>query len=134
MVSFGKSLRTMTVATIVATSMAITIAVSGCGTDTPPPANTTNGTGPTTALIGDPSRGMQLFQQNCSGCHSTGTDTIVGPGLANLYSRSSLPNGNPVTTQNVMNWIQTGGGEMPSFAQLSAQDRADLAAYLKTLK
>ncbi|WDL99990.1 cytochrome c [Alicyclobacillus cycloheptanicus] len=95
---------------------------------------TINQNGNQQVLIGDPAKGQQLFQQNCASCHSTGTETIFGPGLKGLFSKSSLPNGQPVTVANVEAWIQTGGGNMPSFAQLSDQDRADLAAYLKTLK
>ncbi|MCL6444114.1 MAG: cytochrome c [Alicyclobacillus sp.] len=102
----------------------------GCGTS----PSTQNTTGSKQVLIGDPAKGQQLFQQNCASCHSTGTETIFGPGLKGLFSKSSLPNGQTVTVANVEAWIQTGGGNMPSFAQLSDQDRADLVAYLKTLK
>lgn len=104
----------------------------GCGMSGSP--STQNASGSQQALFGDPAKGQQLFQQNCASCHSTGTETIFGPGLKGLFSKSSLPNGQPVTVANVEAWIQTGGGNMPSFTQLSAQDRADLAAYLKTLK
>ncbi len=86
-----------------------------------------------TAATGNPTKGQTLFTQNCSGCHSTGTDTKVGPGLKNLFARSALPNGKQVTEQNIEGWITTGGGSMPAFPQLSDQDKADLAAYLKTL-
>lgn len=115
------------------------LALGGCG-QSPAPSQaplTANGSGANGAapkLIGDANAGMKLFQQSCATCHSTGTQRIVGPGLQGLYAKSSLPNGQPVNEVNVMQWIKTGGGGMPSFAQLSNQDRANLAAYLKTLK
>lgn len=32
-------------------------------------------------------KGSVLFKQNCSVCHSTGTETVTGPGLSNVISR-----------------------------------------------
>ncbi len=86
-----------------------------------------------TAAAGDATKGQTLFTQNCAACHSTGTDTKVGPGLKGLFSKSALPNGKPVNEKNIEEWISTGGGPMPSFPQLSDSDRANLAAYIKTL-
>ncbi|MEE8045703.1 MAG: c-type cytochrome, partial [Dehalococcoidia bacterium] len=41
---------------------------------------------------GDATAGQELFTGNsiraCSGCHSTGSDKIVGPGLAGVYDRA----------------------------------------------
>ncbi|QSO46455.1 c-type cytochrome [Alicyclobacillus mengziensis] len=112
--------------------------VVGCGTSGG--ANATNnasGNGntsqPAATLTGDATQGVRLFQQSCSMCHSTGTNTVVGPGLQGIMNKSKLPNGKPVTDENVMNWIRTGGGGMPGFPQLTNQQRADIVAYLKTL-
>ena len=120
--------------------LAIAVAgfVVGCGTSGG--ANATNnasGSGntsqPTATLTGDATQGVKLFQQSCSMCHSTGTNTVVGPGLKGIMNKSKLPNGQSVTEDNVMNWIRTGGGGMPGFPQLTNQQRADIVAYLKTL-
>ncbi|MCL6453377.1 MAG: cytochrome c [Alicyclobacillus sp.] len=86
-----------------------------------------------TAVAGNAANGVKLFQQNCSMCHSTGSNTVVGPGLANVFDKKTLPNGKAMNDQDVMDWIRTGGGGMPGFPQLSDQQRADLVAYLKTL-
>jgi len=129
------------------TGLAMVAFLAGCGNPGSGPASTGSGggagatpgssngsaTGQTATATGDVKVGMQLFQKNCSMCHSTGSNRIVGPGLANLYSRKSLPNGQAVTDDNVTNWIRSGGGGMPGFPQLSDQQRADLVTYLKTL-
>jgi mono/diheme cytochrome c family protein len=117
---------------VIGVCLTTAIFVIGCGASESSSGQNTNGS--QQVLIGDPAKGQQLFQQNCASCHSTGTKTIFGPGLKGLFSKSSLPNGQSVTVSNVEQWIQTGGGNMPSFAQLSNQDRADLVAYLKKLK
>ncbi|QSO52218.1 cytochrome c [Alicyclobacillus curvatus] len=120
--------------------LAIAIAgfVVGCGTSggTNSAANTstTGNASPSSAtLTGDATQGVKLFQQSCAMCHSTGTNTVVGPGLKGIMTKSTLPNGQAVTNDNVTNWIRTGGGGMPGFPQLTNQQRADIVAYLKTL-
>jgi mono/diheme cytochrome c family protein len=74
--------------------------------------------------------GVQLFEQNCSVCHSLTSETIVGPGLAGLFDRDSLPNGNPVNDENLQEWIRVGGGAMPGF-RLPDDQLAALIAFLK---
>jgi cytochrome c len=74
--------------------------------------------------------GTQVFDQNCSGCHALTTQRVVGPGLAGLFSVSSLPNGQSFSEANLANWIRTGGRGMPGFP-LSDQQMAALVAYLK---
>ncbi len=125
-------MKTANMLPVVGACLIMGIFLFGCGTSGSPSTQNTNET--RQVLVGNPSTGIHLFQQYCSSCHSTGTETIFGPGLKGLFSKSSLPNGQPVTVSNVEEWIETGGGNMPSFAELSPQDRADLAAYLKTLK
>lgn len=107
--------------------------VAGCGGGG---TSSTGGSNPSTSTVaaGNAQNGMQIFQKNCSSCHSSGSNTVVGPGLATVYQKSTLPNGQKVTDDNVANWIRTGGGGMPGFPQLSDQDRADLVAYIKSLK
>lgn len=83
---------------------------------------------------GDAAKGKTLFEQ-CSGCHATDSDeVIVGPSLKGLFKRAKLKNGKPVTDANVRDMINSGGNGMPPFGDsLSAQDKSDIIAYLKTL-
>lgn len=90
------------------------------------------------ADAGDPKKGKDIFEQNCDVCHNAdSTDTKVGPGLKGLFKKDNLtsdPN-KKVTDANVMDIINKGSpAGMPGFEdQLSAQQRADVLAYLKTL-
>lgn len=83
---------------------------------------------------GDAAKGKMDFEQ-CSGCHAVDSDeTIVGPSLKGLFKRKTLKNGKPVNEANVKDMISTGGNGMPPFGDsLSAQDKSDIVAYLKTL-
>lgn len=97
---------------------------------------------------GDAQRGQEVFGQ-CTPCHTTTKDVLVGPGLAGMFSASGpvlpkgvdynglLPNGKERSEANVAEWIRTGGtgriGYMPSH-NLTDQQMADLMAYLRTLK
>ncbi len=98
--------------------------------------------------LGDPVRGKNLFIP-CSGCHSTSTEVLLGPGLAGLFSAQGpvlpegvdynglLPNGKERSEENVAEWIRSGGagsiGYMPPH-NLDDQQMADLLAFLRTLK
>ena len=69
----------------------------------------------------------------CSGCHSTGTDKRVGPGLAGISAR-----GDDFIRESIVDpsaAIADGFQDiMPkTFAGLNESDLADLVAYLKTL-
>jgi cytochrome c2 len=86
--------------------------------------------------------GEQLFSANgCTACHSTGEDTIIGPGLSGVYVRAGER-----TALDVDGYIEQSirepdvfvvdgfiAGLMPSFDELSASEITDLIAYLKTL-
>jgi cytochrome c len=102
------------------------------------------------AASGDPAKGQQLFTSTgCAGCHTTGDQKLVGPGLAGLFKPGgpklpggvdyggNLPNGKPIDDQNVKDWIKTGGvgkiGQMPGHTTLTPEQMTDLVAYLKTL-
>lgn len=85
---------------------------------------------------GSPEKGNELFDEQCSSCHfATSVDSKVGPGLKLLFAREKLQSsGKAVTDANVLEKIEKGGGKMPPFKDtLSADDKADLIAYLKTL-
>ena len=69
----------------------------------------------------------------CSSCHSTGTDKVVGPGLAGVgskgddYIRESIIDPGAVTVEGFADIMPK------TFASLKESDIADLVAYLKTL-
>jgi cytochrome c oxidase subunit 2 len=93
---------------------------------------------------GDPvALGGQLFASNgCSGCHSTGSDTRVGPGLAGIGERAGARvsglNADQYITQSLREpqaYLAEGIAtvQMPTFSNLSQQEVDALIAYLKTL-
>lgn len=83
---------------------------------------------------GDAAKGKQVFEQ-CSVCHNVDTDEKkMGPSLKGLYKHATLKNGKKVTDKNVLAQINAGGNGMPAYEDmLSAQEKADVIAYLKTL-
>ncbi len=113
-------------------------------------------TSPETTVVqasGDAARGEQVFNQGCQACHTTTTEMKVGPGLAGLFEPGgpelpagvdyggNLPDGEPITEENVKAWIRTGGqgeiGTMPpngGISNLTEHDLDDLVAYLQTLE
>jgi len=83
-----------------------------------------------------PGRGENIYYFKCWMCHNKYT-LAENPGvpLGNLYKRSTLLSGDPVTDENVAAAIKNGNPLMPSFrTSLSDSDIADVIAYLKTPK
>ena len=81
-------------------------------------------------------RGKTVFAQNCSGCHfSDSREAKVGPGLAGLFDRETLPvSGRPVSEETVRHQFEDPYKNMPRLADdLSKQQIEDVIAYLKTL-
>lgn len=86
-------------------------------------------------LVGDAARGQQRFtREGCSNCHSTGSDRVVGPGLAGIgdrgddaYIRESITDADATIVDGYSNL-------MADFSRLNRQTVEDLIAYLKTLK
>ena len=83
-------------------------------------------------------RGETVFtgSSGCSGCHSTGSDALVGPGLADLSSRStdaeiheSITDPGAVVVESFPDSV------MPQIFEstLSSDELNDLIAYLKSL-
>jgi cytochrome c oxidase cbb3-type subunit 3 len=74
----------------------------------------------------DPDRGKSLFEQNCSTCHGIDAAGEEGPDLHGV-PRS-------LGDAAVKNIIQHGirGTAMPGFFDLSANDAADIVAFLRT--
>lgn len=87
---------------------------------------------PTTAgSTADPVQvGSREFQQNCAGCHNLTAEAKVGPGLAGLFDKVRLPNGNPVTEEDLKDWIVSGGGGMPGIP-LTEEQLTAVVAFLK---
>jgi cytochrome c2 len=86
------------------------------------------------AADGDAKKGEAAFD-NCAVCHNAdSTDAKIGPGLKGLFKREKLVNGKPMNDANVKALITDGSGAMPPFADsISADDKDNLIAYLKTL-
>ncbi|HLH40264.1 MAG TPA: cytochrome c [Bryobacteraceae bacterium] len=84
---------------------------------------------------GDAAKGKEVFDSNCSVCHNAdSTEKKMGPGLKGLFKRSKLANGKPMNEANVRAQINEGGGGMPAYSDmLSAEEKDNLIAYLKTL-
>ncbi len=75
-------------------------------------------------------QGQVVFAGQCARCHNLTEEAKVGPGLAGLWEREALPNGNPFSEENLKEWIRTGGGAMPGFADLSESDLDSLVLFL----
>jgi len=86
------------------------------------------------ARAGDPEKGKEVFEQ-CSVCHNAdSTEKKMGPGLKGLFKKEKMVNGKKPTEENVRAIINAGGNGMPGYEDLlTAEERDDLLAYLKTL-
>lgn len=82
---------------------------------------------------GDAAKGKAVFEQ-CSVCHNAdSTEVKMGPGLKGLFKRK-LNDGKPATDATVGAKINAGGNGMPAYKDLlSAAEKANVIAYLKTL-
>ena len=82
----------------------------------------------------DPAKGKEVFEQ-CAVCHNVDNDEKkMGPSLKGLFKKKTLQNGKPVNEANVLGQINAGGNGMPGYSDmLSADDKANLMAYLHTL-
>lgn len=86
------------------------------------------------AQKGDATKGKEVFEQ-CSVCHNADSDEKkMGPALKGLFKREKLSNGKKLNEESVRGLINTGGNGMPAYEELlSAEERDNLLAYLKTL-
>jgi len=84
---------------------------------------------------GEATKGKGLFERDCATCHpAASTEKKLGPGLKGLFKKRKLQNGQRPTEANVRARVEKGGGGMPSYKELlSAEEKAGLLAYLKTL-
>jgi mono/diheme cytochrome c family protein len=79
--------------------------------------------------------GSVIFQKHCAGCHySDKTETKMGPGLKGLFRLDKLPvSGKPVTEANVVDQLTSPVGDMPSFPELTDEEKKALVGYLRAL-
>jgi cytochrome c551/c552 len=79
--------------------------------------------------------GASLFKDKCSGCHfSDKEEKKVGPSLKNILKKAKLPSsGRTANFENILKQLKSPILSMPAFPSLSAQELADLKAYLKSL-
>jgi cytochrome c len=84
---------------------------------------------------GDVAKGKAIFDEKCALCHDANTtDKKMGPGLKGLFKRPKLATtGKATSDATVWEKVSTGGNGMPPFGDLSAGDKANLLAYLKSL-
>jgi len=80
-------------------------------------------------------KGLELFQDKCSFCHSiVKDDKSVGPSLFNLMKKKQLDSiKKPPTTANIFIQLKNPVKEMPSFDCLSDEELSLLLAYLNTI-
>ena len=118
---------------------------AGGGAPTAVPTSTPSDSGPTATPSGpDTSAGETVFNSSgCSGCHSTGANTVVGPGMAGIGTTAETRVSGQSADEYIVNSIRNPGDyvvdgfssvAMPPFPQLSDQDVDNLVAYLKTLQ
>ena len=89
---------------------------------------------------GDAAHGKEVFDSTCSSCHHADSEeTLVGPGLKNLFKwpPHRLSDGTEHkehTVEIIRNQVVNGGGAMaPMGEYVQGKDLDDLLAYLQTL-
>jgi mono/diheme cytochrome c family protein len=80
-------------------------------------------------------QGKHLYDIGCAHCHEENDLHLkkVPPSLHDVFSRSTLPDGEPPTEAEVERVLITGKGTMPSFAYQMTKEQMDaVVAYLHT--
>lgn len=120
---------------IIFLSVFMIVCLSGCGgspdttTPSPEPAVTEAIVEPTEPVEqADP--GEVLFRTRCASCHNLSDVAQVGPGLAGLFSRETLPNGQDFSGEALADFITQGTGAMPG-VPLNTNQLEELIAYLR---
>lgn len=86
-------------------------------------------------LTDQQAEGKHLYNVGCAHCHEENDLHLkkVPPDLHGLFSRSTLPDGEPATDAEVEQVLMTGKGTMPSFAyQMTKEQMEAVVAYLRT--
>jgi mono/diheme cytochrome c family protein len=79
--------------------------------------------------------GKHLYDVGCSHCHEANDLHLkkIPPNLHGLFSRNTLPDGEPATDAEVEQILIAGKGTMPSFAYQMTKEQMDaVVAYLHT--
>lgn len=77
------------------------------------------------ALTPDTDAGSALYATSCTGCHGADATGGSGPDLVDELSHSD---------EHLLGSIIDGDGDMPSYADWSDQELADLMGYLRSLE
>jgi mono/diheme cytochrome c family protein len=88
------------------------------------------------AQKGDAAKGKDVFEGNCSVCHNSDSAEVkMGPGFKGLFKKAKMSTTGKVPTDaNVLAKVNEGGNGMPAYKDiLSAEEKADVIAFLKTL-
>lgn len=121
-----------------------TVAPTAAVTNTPSGAATAAPTQSTGGGAGDTAKGQQLFTSlGCVGCHSTGSNQILGPGMAGVKARAATRKPGMSAEAYIEESIRTPNAfvvegfpanVMPAtFGNLSADEIKNLIAYLESL-
>ena len=86
--------------------------------------------------------GIILFAENCTGCHSTGGKTVVGPGLAGVADRAATRVAGLSAEEYLEQSLRKPGAfvvdgfpmVMPEWSHLGNDSIDALVTYLQTLK
>jgi mono/diheme cytochrome c family protein len=89
---------------------------------------------PKQAHKGDAGKGKAVFADQCAVCHALDASKKLGPGMKGLFKKARLQNGQPLNDTSVRALVDAGGNGMPPYKDLlTAAQKNDLLAYLKTL-
>jgi mono/diheme cytochrome c family protein len=86
-------------------------------------------------LTAQQAEGKHFYDVGCAHCHEENDLHLkkVPPNLHGLFSRNTLPDGEPATDREVEQILLSGKGIMPSFRYQMSKDQMDaVLAYLHT--
>ena len=113
----------------------LVLLLTGCGSDTsdptPEPTNAESNLEVTATQPAEPANaGDRIFRSRCASCHYLSDMDQVGPGLAGLFSRETLPDGQEFSEEALANFITQGGGIMDP-VRISPDEIDELISYLQ---
>ena len=90
---------------------------------------------PAPTLTPQQAEGKHLYDVGCAHCHEENDLGLkkVPPNLHGVFSRNTLPDGEPATDAEVEQVLMTGKGMMPPFEYQMTKEQMDaVVAYLHT--
>lgn len=90
---------------------------------------------PAPTLTTQQAEGKHLYDVGCAHCHEENDLHLkkIPPNLHGLFSRNTLPDGEPATDAEVEQVLIAGKGMMPSFAYQMTKEQMDaVVSYLRT--